>query len=304
MTDDIATAFDHPEARASAAGGLPDRLSLRDFVVSADIGAFQEERGATQRLRFNIVVEIAPLPAGLDDDVDRILSYDRLIEAVEAELAGSRLNLLETLAEGVAARILAEPQARRVFLRIEKLDRGPFALGVEIVRDAAALPIAGAGAPCPVVVYLAPEVAETIDLSALLDRYGSGPDPLILALGLPPGTHPETRPATRPDVVTEEARRRIALLAIEQRAWALAARDARLKVVATRTELDWALRHGRAAVWAPSKIVLDTPGAPLDKAADGWALALWLAELLGARRVVAHGTVTIPAGSRVPVERA
>jgi dihydroneopterin aldolase len=296
MTDDIAIAFDHPEARAIAGGGLPDRLSLRDFVVSADIGAFQEERGANQRLRFNIVVEIAPLPAGLDDDVDRILSYDRLIEAVEAELAGTRLNLLETLAEGVAARILAEPQARRVFLRIEKLDRGPFALGVEIVRDAAVLPVAEAGAPRPVVVYLAPEVIGAINLPDLLDRHSAGAAPLILTLGLPSGA--------RPEAMTEEARRRIALLAIEQGAWALAAQDARLKVVATRTELDWALRHGRVAVWTPSKIVLDTPGAPLDHAADGWALTLWLADLLDARRIIAHGTVTIPAGSRVPVERA
>jgi len=29
---------------------------------------------------------------------------------------------------------LLEPQAVRVFVRIEKLDRGPFSLGVEIVR--------------------------------------------------------------------------------------------------------------------------------------------------------------------------
>ena len=35
---------------------------------------------------------------------------------------------------GVADRILLEPQAMRVFVRIEKLDRGPGALGVEIVR--------------------------------------------------------------------------------------------------------------------------------------------------------------------------
>ena len=45
MTDNIAEAFEHPEARARASGGLPDRLSLRDFIATADIGAFQEERG-------------------------------------------------------------------------------------------------------------------------------------------------------------------------------------------------------------------------------------------------------------------
>ncbi|HRV64544.1 MAG: dihydroneopterin aldolase [Rhodobacteraceae bacterium] len=295
MTDNIAEAFEHPEARARASGGLPDRLSLRDFIATADIGAFQEERGEVQRLRFNIVVEIAPLPSGLDDDVDRILSYDRLIEAVEAELSRERLNLLETLAEGVAARILAEPQARRVFLRVEKLDRGPFALGVEIVRDTALQAVQDAAPPPPVVVHLSPDALRAPDLAKVVGYHLSGGDPVVLTLGLPE--------EPRPDAGTEDARRRIALLAIEQNAWALAARDTRLKVVATRTELDWALRHGRPAVWAPSKIVLDTPGAPVALAADGAALALWLAELLGARCLIVHGTDTIPAGSRVPVQR-
>ena len=44
MTDEIRQAFAHPEERASAIGGLADRLSLRDYVVSADIGAFQRRR--------------------------------------------------------------------------------------------------------------------------------------------------------------------------------------------------------------------------------------------------------------------
>ena len=39
------------------------------------------------------------------------------------------------MAERVAERILLEPQAMRAFVRIEKLDRGPGALGVEIVRS-------------------------------------------------------------------------------------------------------------------------------------------------------------------------
>ena len=62
------------------------------------------------------------------------MSYDRVTEAIALELADERLNLLETLAERVAERILLEPQAMRAFVRIEKLDRGPGALGVEIVR--------------------------------------------------------------------------------------------------------------------------------------------------------------------------
>ena len=37
----------------------PDRIHLRDFVVSAEIGAFQSERGRAQRLRFAIEAELA-----------------------------------------------------------------------------------------------------------------------------------------------------------------------------------------------------------------------------------------------------
>ena len=76
------------------------------------------------------------------DDVDQVISYDTITEAIEAELAAERVNLLETLAERVAHRCLADPRAVRVFVRIEKLDRIPGALGVEIVR--ARLPEAAA----------------------------------------------------------------------------------------------------------------------------------------------------------------
>ena len=139
MTSDIRLAFAHPEERsvASASADPRDRISLRDHVVEVEIGAFQKERGHTQRVMFNVVVEVRPAPRPLNDDVDRILSYDRITEAIATELAAERLNLLETLAERVAERILAEPQAMRAFVRIEKLDVGPYKLGVEIVRSRA-----------------------------------------------------------------------------------------------------------------------------------------------------------------------
>ena len=140
MTSDISLAFAHPEERAiaSASADPRDRILLRDYLVDVEIGAIQQERGTRQRVCFNVVVEVSPHAIPLDDDVDRILSYDRITEAISAQLAADRLNLLETLAEGVAERILAEPRAMRVFVRIEKLDRGPFALGVEIARARAA----------------------------------------------------------------------------------------------------------------------------------------------------------------------
>src|SRR6056297_2714043 len=104
MSHEIRLAFEHPQARARATApdGPLDRISVRDHVVEVEIGAFQAERGTTQRIAFNVVVEVRPMTGALDDDVDRILSYDRVTEAIEAALAEERLNLLETLAQRTA----------------------------------------------------------------------------------------------------------------------------------------------------------------------------------------------------------
>ena len=302
MTSDIRLAFAHPEERAAASGSADprDRISLRDHVVDVDIGAFQKERGHRQRVMFNVVVEVRPAPQPLNDDVDRILSYDRITESIGAELAAERLNLLETLAARVAERILAEPQAMRVFVRIEKLDIGPYKLGVEIVRSRAeaALNVPGSDGPDstlhPLVVFLDNAALAAPDLPAMLDALQARGLPVILTVGLPDFPRPVTGHRT--------TQRRVDLLAIEQNAWTLAARDPRCVVVASRTELDWAVKRGQMVVWAPSKMVLD--------AVDGLQsrvpveLALWLAETLAAQSLRVHGTVALPAGSRVPVERA
>ena len=289
---------------ATAAEGLRDRISLRDHVVQADIGAFQSERGRPQRLRFNIVVEVRPPEAPLADDVDRILSYDCLAEAIAEELATGRVNLLETLAEHVAERILAEPRAMRAFVRVEKLDRGPGALGVEIVRARAAQPLRATApgalgqALHPVVGYFDAGAIMADDLAAWIDALASQGRPVVLTVGLPASAPP---PDAMPSSASVPAQRRIDLLAIEQMAWVLAGRDPRCLVVSSRTEIDWAMRHGQIVVWAPSKIVLDTPDSPRGAVRNPVALALWLAEQLAADSLVVHGPATPPAGSRVRV---
>ncbi len=298
MTSDISLAFASPEARAKTTEGsdMPDRISLRDHLVEVDIGAFQQERGHKQRVKFNVVVEVRPASEPLGDDVDRILSYDRITEAIAAELAAERLNLLETLAERVAERVLLEPAALRVFVRIEKLDVGPYALGVEIVRkrDAIAQVPVEPDLPHPVVVHLDNAAIAAGDLSVRLDGWQGLGRPVVLVVGLP--DMPRAVTGHRP------TQRRIDLLAMEQNAWVLAARDARCVVVETRTEIDWAMRQGRMVVWAPSKLVLDAVTGPA--AHDVGTLAGWLADTLTADRLIVHGDVTIPAGSRTRVIRA
>ncbi|MBU2943102.1 dihydroneopterin aldolase [Shimia thalassica] len=297
MTNEIRLAFAHPDERAAATSGpvALDRISLRDHIVEVEIGAFQAERGTTQRVCFNIVVEVRPLTGEIDDDVDRILSYDRVTEAIAFELAAERLNLLETLADRVAERILLEPQAMRVFVRIEKLDRGPGALGVEIVRARTVVQPVEAiedEKPHPRVVYLTNDAVHSDRLKGWIDQLDAEAVPLIFCVGPHDLPLPETGHAM--------TQRRIDLLAMEQNAWVLAARDHRCVVVSTRTELDWAMKNGQICVWAPSKIVLDAVEGPAVGTEGAVALAAWFAREMEARRMIGIGE-TLPENGPVPV---
>ncbi|GGA23096.1 dihydroneopterin aldolase [Neptunicoccus cionae] len=292
MTNETSLAFDTVEARSQAtAQDAPlDRISVRDYTTSVEIGAFQSERDVEQRIRFNVVLEVARHGAADTDDVDQVLSYDTITEAIAAELAAERLNLLETLAERIAERILTHAKAERVFVRIEKLDRIPGSLGVEIVRsksDQSAEQTAGADNPEPLLVLLPNEVLKGAQGTDWLNAIASHVRPAIICLEPAEGALQPTGQGA--------VDQRLRLLAIEQNAWMLSARDPRCVVVSSRTELDWAIKNGQLSVWAPSKMVLDAVESGLDETSGAVELARWIAQELGADRLSIAGTGTLAA---------
>jgi dihydroneopterin aldolase len=303
MTDDLSTAFSHPSerAKATATGAPRDRISMTEHLREIEIGAFQAERGVRQTVRFDVVVEVETRAEQAADDVDRILSYDTIVEAIDSALEAERVNLLETLAARIADGILAHPLAARVFVRIGKLDRGPFTLGVEIVRSAPSgrrrLRLLADQAPRPVVVFLSNDAVDRDDLGALLDRLQAEDAPLILCVDRPDTQAPRAAHAM--------PQRRIDLLSIEQEAWRLAARDDRCVVVESRTELDWAMRHDGISVWAPSKLVLDAVHGPERHVTAPLALAHWLAGAFDALAVLEIGGArdALPADLPLPEGR-
>jgi dihydroneopterin aldolase len=291
MSNEIHLAFAHPKERseASEAETVHDRISLRDHIVDVEIGAFQSERGSKQRVCFNIVVEVKPFQHKLEDDVDRILSYDKVTEAITTELNVERLNLLETLADRIADRILSEPQAIRVFVRIEKLDRGPGALGVEIVRSnemkqARSMALEDTRIICPKIFVLSNKAFESVELKNCIDELESLGRSAIFCVGLPSENYSK--------VAQKQVQRRIDLLAIEQNAWRLAAHDKRCVVVETKTELDWAIKNGHISVWAPAKMLLDAKNLPNFDLQNPLPLSEWLANEFGAQYLTWIGDIT------------
>ncbi len=110
-----------------------DRILVRDFVLPIRIGAYKHERERTQSVRFNIDVGIIRSPHVAQDMRD-VFSYDVILDGIRMLVAQEHVALVETLAERVAALILAQHRVVSVTVKIEKLDVGPGAVGVEIVR--------------------------------------------------------------------------------------------------------------------------------------------------------------------------
>ncbi len=305
MSEKTSLAFERPEARSKATSGSDplDRISVRDFVKEVEIGAFQSERGVHQRVQFNVVLEVSRSAAAKFDDVDQVLSYDTITDAIEHQLAKERINLLETLAERIAEEILSNPRAVRIFVRIEKLDRIPGALGVEIVRTRAYSDKLSVLHPevkmeldkiAPVVVFLPNDILRGDELGDWLDALDSLSKPAIICV--------ERLDAAPPPTPIPATNRRIDLLAIEQNAWTLASRDKRCVVIDSRTELDWAVHHGQISVWAPSKMVLDAVNGAELEPTNPLGLSDWLAQEFGAGKVrVLGGMQPVEAGDRFKV---
>jgi dihydroneopterin aldolase len=114
-----------------------DRILIRDLVLPCRIGAYARERHGTQRVRFNVALAVpaAARPAG--DALSEVVSYAEVADGIRALAAGPHVNLVETLAERVAALCLAaDPRIAAARVRVEKLEVEPDSagVGVEIVR--------------------------------------------------------------------------------------------------------------------------------------------------------------------------
>jgi dihydroneopterin aldolase len=120
--------------------GALDRIFVRGLVLPVALGVYAEEQGVTQKVSFTVEASVAPSAAPKDDAIAEVPSYDDLVGAVRAVVAHGHINLVETLAERIADRCLKDKRIVCVLVRVEKLERGPASVGVEIVRPRTAEP--------------------------------------------------------------------------------------------------------------------------------------------------------------------
>ena len=122
----------HVTAKAPESLGR-DCIFLKDWVIDCNIGVYAEEKGVTQKVRLTIDAYLAPNVRASNDDMETVPSYTDMIDAVNDITSRGHINLIETFAEELAERGLANPRIVAMRVRIEKLERGPVR-GVEIYR--------------------------------------------------------------------------------------------------------------------------------------------------------------------------
>lgn len=118
----------------SGAGEPLDRIFVHDYVLEVEIGVHHNEKGVTQRVRFSVDIDLTSASQALEDNIDHTLDYDYVIGGIKDIISRGHINLVETLAEDVAQHCIAHRRAARAKVVIEKLDKDPGAVGVEIVR--------------------------------------------------------------------------------------------------------------------------------------------------------------------------
>ncbi len=129
----------HRRRRAVASlGAVTDLISVRDLSVDAVIGVHAWERDVEQTLV--VTVDMVPETAGVraaaaSDDLADALDYSAVAETIAAVLREGKFRLIETAAERVAGRLLADFPLSWLRLELRKpIETGAYTAIITIER--------------------------------------------------------------------------------------------------------------------------------------------------------------------------
>ena len=115
-----------------------DRISLTGLRVRGHHGVLSQERRDGQDFVVDVVLHLDLGPAAASDDVAQTVHYGELAEQLAAVVAGEPVDLLETLAERLAAVCLRASRVGRAEVTVHKPSAPitvPFAdVAVTVVR--------------------------------------------------------------------------------------------------------------------------------------------------------------------------
>ncbi len=99
---------------------MSDYISITGLEVTTCHGVLAEEKVEPQRFIADIGFDIDLRRAGESDDLTASISYADIAQAAHRILLDGPVDLIETLAERIAAEVLTRPEAERVTVTIHK----------------------------------------------------------------------------------------------------------------------------------------------------------------------------------------
>nr|MDT0662656.1 dihydroneopterin aldolase [Micromonospora sp. DSM 115978] len=99
---------------------MTDRIALTGLRVRGRHGVYEFERAAGQDFVVDVLLELDLAPAARSDDVTQTVHYGELADQLVAVVAGEPVNLIETLAERLAAVCLTAPRVTAATVTVHK----------------------------------------------------------------------------------------------------------------------------------------------------------------------------------------
>ena len=99
---------------------MPDTLVIKDLMVNCRLGVYEWEQEKPQTVRIDLELSIDAAKAAASDDVRETIDYAKLVESVTRHAENRPYHLLETLADSLASRVLAEFETTQVTVRVKK----------------------------------------------------------------------------------------------------------------------------------------------------------------------------------------
>ncbi|MEJ3742172.1 dihydroneopterin aldolase [Actinomycetes bacterium KLBMP 9797] len=99
---------------------MTDRITLTGLRARGRHGVYDFERAQGQDFLVDVALDVDLAPAARSDDVADTVHYGELAERLVAVVTGEPVNLIETLADRLAAVCLADPRVTAATVTVHK----------------------------------------------------------------------------------------------------------------------------------------------------------------------------------------
>ena len=116
-----------------------DIIFIRSLELAAVIGVYEAERKTAQRLVVDLELGFDTRRPAVSDNVAQTLDYQQIASDIDQYVGSSKFYLVESLANALAARLLARYPIENLKLTLTKPDVMAPDVGVRIYRESDAL---------------------------------------------------------------------------------------------------------------------------------------------------------------------